>query len=80
MTHPYSLAYPVNYINGNGDFSTEGGLTKREYFAAMAMKAILSTVDSNRVIDKSLADCISADAIVSADALIEALNKQEVAL
>lgn len=57
---PYSDTYSV------------GGLTKREHFAAMAMQGrvanaiIVSTADYSDLAD---------DAVILADALIEALNK-----
>jgi hypothetical protein len=48
------------------------GLTKREYFAAMAMQAFASRADSSGTY-KAFAE----DAVAQADALIKELNKQE---
>jgi hypothetical protein len=49
---------------------THNGLTKREYFAAMAMQGLLS--------NGSLGDrLVSQNAVIYADLLIEELNKQQ---
>lgn len=63
--------------NGNEpDFSVEennefNGLAKREYFAALAMQGILSAGLT------SIENTVAQAAITHADALIEALNKEE---
>ncbi len=49
----------------------ESGLTKREYFAALAMQAILSIPGT---IDLSV-DMMADIAVTNADGLIDALNK-----
>ena len=51
---------------------TEWGLTKREYFAALCLQGMAdwTVIDSTR---KSIAE----DAVKYADALIEALNKEQ---
>lgn len=57
-------SFPViaeNYI-------IDGGLTKREYFAAMALQGLLAN-DSGLITSKA------RDAVKAADALIEELNK-----
>lgn len=57
-------SFPViaeNYI-------IDGGLTKREYFAAMAMQGLLAN-DSGLITSKA------RDAVQAAEALIEILNK-----
>ncbi len=46
------------------------GLTKREYFAAMAMQGIIGTVSAD-----DYAHGIAEDAVDLADELIKALNK-----
>lgn len=49
------------------------GLTKREYFAAMCLQGILSTLEQGvRPVD---IPTIASDAVLIADELIEALNK-----
>lgn len=48
----------------------DGSLTKREYFAAMAMQGLVA----NSKIAKT--QNISATAVILADALIEELNKE----
>lgn len=55
---------PIEY--NNNYIST--GLTKREYFAAMAMQGLLAN-DSGLITSKA------RDAVKAADALIEELNK-----
>jgi len=51
------------------------GLTKREYFAAMAMQGILSTrKDGLRFSD---IENLSEDAVLFADALLNGLNKEK---
>lgn len=50
-----------------GFHEDDKALTKREYFAAMAMQGLIA---SGQI------DCISEDAIIIADSLIEQLNKE----
>lgn len=59
--------YTQNGIK-NGEYL---GLTKREYFAAMAMQGSIANEDTSSARDHALY------AISCADALIDALNKQE---
>jgi hypothetical protein len=51
---------------------TNPGLTKREYFAAMASAGLTPTLERNY---GGNADALAIDAVHIADALIEALNK-----
>lgn len=53
--------------------SVQGGLTKREYFAAMAMQGILSSFESNDF-DCNTINNAAYFAVMSSDALIKALN------
>jgi len=83
MTNPNNSAFPAD-----AHTQSEGGLTKREYFAAMAkydenefnvnsLKKIVGTEPPNDTID-NFKWWIEAEAMVKvmkADALIEALNK-----
>jgi hypothetical protein len=48
------------------------GLTKREYFAAMAMQAIVSIKEPDH--DFVCSDTAASDAVMYADALIDYLN------
>ena len=48
------------------------GITKREYFAAMAMQGVLACYPKDIVLDT---DGIAADSVELADALINELNK-----
>ena len=74
--------------DGGIDIPQEG-LTKREYFAAMAMQGILSaqagtkemvlmqaTYYSKEYPDMSMFDAIANESVRQADALINALNKE----
>jgi hypothetical protein len=51
------------------------GLTKREYFAAMAMQGMLSNIFDLGESGTISQDFIASHAVVQADALINALNK-----
>lgn len=51
-------------------YSDVNGLTKREYFAAMAMQGLCSTVD-----DSTTSKAIASDSVLMADALIAELSK-----
>lgn len=60
-------------INSYGDERmecTDGGLTKREYFAAMAMQALITKSASSLYYKDS-----TIEAVQIADELIKALNK-----
>ena len=58
---------PINTIEYNNNYISTG-LTKREYFAAMALQGLLAN-DSGLITSKA------RDAVKAADALIEELNK-----
>lgn len=79
----------INTILENGWTRSDGkGLTKREYFAAMAMQAIWSNKDIVDMSEKLVAgrkygydfgkDIIAALSVQAADALISELNKTTV--
>ena len=53
------------------DYIIDGGLTKREYFAAMALQGIIANKDG---LDIKI-ERIVESAVDTADALIEELNK-----
>jgi len=53
-------------------FATPNGLTKREYFAALAMQGMLANENSWHVSEYTIAQA----AIGQADALINELNKE----
>ena len=58
---------PINTIEYNNNYISTG-LTKREYFAAMALQGLLAN-DSGLITSKA------RDAVKAAEALIEILNK-----
>jgi hypothetical protein len=55
------------------DIIIAGGLTKREYFAAMALNGLISSIGQHDVSD--YAD-LASDAVLVADRLIESLNRE----
>jgi len=68
-TKPNETAFPIGMLPG------EQGLTKREYFASMAMQGLLS---NSSVMNTQITKTLMANlAIGSADALIEQLNKEK---
>lgn len=69
MAHKDELINPFNYSDGD----IELGLTKREYFAALNMAAIIGNayLSTNHFNKEYMAEV----ATKGADALIEALNK-----
>jgi hypothetical protein len=58
---------PINIVEYNNNYISTG-LTKREYFAAMALQGLLAN-DSGLITSKV------RDAVKAAEALIEILNK-----
>jgi hypothetical protein len=83
MTNPNDFVSPSTHQNSDGthDFNINKGLTKREYFAAMALQGLCANPILKDVIDKVKSakefDSYTANTAVSiADALINALNKQ----
>ena len=65
MTKPNDPAFPVS----PSDYSAKHGLTKREYFAAMAMQGLLAS-DTHFTL-------VTDRAVDFADMLIEKLNSTE---
>lgn len=77
MTNGNDIAWPeiITELENNGLQNTYsyGGLTKREYFAAMALQGLLASgylndYDTDRVV---------ADAVLMADKTITELNKNQ---
>lgn len=69
MMNPNDFAFPA-VLSENYE-SYDPGLTKREYFAAMAMQGFLSGPDGS-----DDADLTAKQARLHADALIAELNKE----
>lgn len=65
-----SMTQPIVHQNGETIFG-DSGLTKREYFAAMAMQGLLANPDTGMDIDE-----IMNDTVKCADFLIDILNKE----
>lgn len=75
MTDKTEPAYPqMKLFNGDGPpfYDYTGGLTKREYFAAMAMQGMIA---SNPGIQIKYPEKMAKIAVNYADHLIEELNK-----
>lgn len=53
------------------------GLTKREYFAAKAMQALITNEQNFDYVHNGNEAGVAKDAVLIADALIEALNKEK---
>lgn len=75
MTNGNEAIHPDSNENPQFNFQ-QYGLTKREYFAAMAMQGILSNSPDWEDSDRCL-KWVSESSAKYADALIEALNKTE---
>lgn len=70
----WELAFPLHVVNPNGDTQTNIGLSKREYFAAEAMRGLLAGFGWRQgmiIAEKEL----SADAVSHADALLLELQR-----
>lgn len=59
-------AFPIAVVNANGDMQASPGLTKREYFAALAMQGLVSRMTYEIAV---------INAVGAADALIAELAK-----
>jgi len=66
---------PINVLYDEPNVHHDnGGLTKREYFAAMAMQGIVS---NHLMIDTTNWNWLSEESVKAADALITALNENQ---
>ena len=83
MTKGKDLAHPTNIIDPERQFAPEyhTGLTKREYFAAMALQGLCATFSGSpnaerqaEKVGKTLSETMAIYAVDVADALINALN------
>lgn len=92
MTRPDDAAFARPHAGG---FSPQAGLTKREYFAALALQGLIASIDrtlehptfSESVVivepgygDGDLEQMLAVNAVEYADALIAALNHKGGAL
>lgn len=68
---PVSLEFQYESNPGKRFTLTYGGMSRREYFAAMAMQGMMTNIDCSYF----SSDSIAKAAVQHADALIEALNK-----
>ena len=69
-----AFATPPIYSDAFGLAVQEKGLSKREYFAAMAFQSLIPLMQNGLLYDKH---DIAQDSVNFADALIEALNKEK---
>lgn len=73
MENKDRAAFPFVINNANGQNQFDTGLTKREYFAGLAMQAYISQDDN----DECSVEAIAEWSVDNADALIEALEKAD---
>lgn len=84
LIQPYDAAFPDMPVqreeNANaepsGAYSDPGGLTKREWFAAMALQGLVTRWND---MSQTHSKICSEQAVEYADALIEALNAKAIA-
>ena len=85
MTNGNDLAHPTNIIDPDRRFESEyhTGLSKREYFSAMALQGICATFSGSpnaerqaEKVGKTLSETMAIYAVDVADALINALNEK----
>lgn len=71
-------AFPFLFLAGKSNefFGAHVGLTKREYFAAMAMQGQLATINEANCMGFS-PDSVATSSVQYADALIAELSKSE---
>ena len=75
MTYGHEAVHPDSKDNPQFNYH-QYGLTKREYFAAMAMQGFLSNTPDWTDSDQCL-KWVSESSVKYADALIEALNEKK---
>lgn len=74
MNNGDKSAYPEPFLNHpNLSLSIQPGITKREYYAGLAMQGILSNNNGVGPI-KMIAITVASDAVVIADELLKALE------
>ena len=66
-------AFPYREQDGNGQYRDHFGVTKREYFAAMALQGLLAHPESDNHGDTEIA----SQSVNLADALLAELGKEE---
>lgn len=71
MSDKHSPAFPA--IDGSTAFY-ERGLTKREYFAGLALQGLLASLGQH---DVTHYDELASDAVMAADALLTELKKTQ---
>ena len=74
MPQPMVLDSVGNVYNSNEYGATEGGLSKREHFASIAMQGILANKQYEAP-RRNKIEGMAEDAVHAADALLEELSK-----
>lgn len=78
MTDGNDLAYPLTHNDADDIFVVHNGLSKREFFAAIALQGLLVNFVKNEFYGNSpYYPFVSEMAVSQADELIEALNKPQ---
>ena len=67
----HSFNHSENY---QGNFE---GLTKREYFAGLAMQGLLTRTDGNPVVGISESERIVSESVIMADKLLKQLEEKQ---
>lgn len=70
-----AFATPDNGTESLTTWQGQKGLTKREYFSALAMQGMLSSIDGFSIHPDGTTQNLARCAVAQADALIEELNK-----
>lgn len=74
-TKPAFSTSPVGWEVSDLQNGMHVGLTKREYFAAMAMQGLVGTLNPNDELTENLTDVISKESVLMADALLKRLSE-----
>jgi len=78
MTNPNDPAFLEHTELRNGSFFYHSkGLTKREYFAAMAMQGLLAMLSNSNPTTGGFYETTALESVRLADALIAELNKEK---
>ena len=76
MTNPNDSVSPIRFLDHHNEPVLEIGLTKREYFAAMALQGLLARdIEAPMLTANGVKKYYEEVAVIFADALIAALNR-----
>lgn len=75
-TYPDDKVTPRYDVDDEGNRTTDGGITKREYFASKAMAALIAREPDSDTLSANFYNAVALDAVMATDALIKALNHE----